>query len=187
MAAVRDSLTSGAEASPRVGRGVRQPAPADFLIRPVPVLAGAALVLNDHVLKARYGDVITGKLSDAAGLVFAPLLLLAIVELVRAARRAPWPIRFRDLVAVLVLVGGALVVTKLSPSSARIVGDVGGGLRFPIRGTFDRVTITHDTTDLWMLPALAIAWLEAAAVISWRRSASRSLPCTRTSSCADSI
>ncbi|MGB3547731.1 MAG: hypothetical protein WBA17_12195, partial [Saprospiraceae bacterium] len=33
------------------------------------------LLLNDHILKAAYGNVLTGKLSDFAGVLILPLLL----------------------------------------------------------------------------------------------------------------
>jgi hypothetical protein len=150
-------------------RSVRIAIPGDFLLRPVPIVAGLLLVLNDHFLKGRFGDAITGKLSDAAGLVFIPLLMLSIVELVRAARHARWHITFRDLAASVVVVGGALVAAKLSPSIAHAFGGVGALARFPFTGRFDAVTITHDPTDLWTLPALAIAWFQGAVVIRRRR------------------
>lgn len=36
------------------------------------------LVLNDHLLKSTYGNFLTGKLSDAAGIILLPLLMLYI-------------------------------------------------------------------------------------------------------------
>src|SRR5438045_2459919 len=61
---------------------------ADALLEPTPLAAIALLLLNDHALKARWPGVVTGKLSDAAGLVFFPLLLRVVVVAV-APRVAP--------------------------------------------------------------------------------------------------
>lgn len=57
--------------------------PLTLLLRPVPVLALVLLVLNDHVLKASgvVPNAITGKLSDFAGLLFFPLLLVTLLNL----------------------------------------------------------------------------------------------------------
>ena len=53
------------------------------LAHPGSVLALVVLVLNDHVLKQAWPGPVTGKLSDVAGLVVAPLLLAGP----RSARR----------------------------------------------------------------------------------------------------
>lgn len=165
-------------------RQARQALPGGLLVRPVPIVAGVVLTFNDHVLKAQIGDTITGKMSDAAGLVFVPLLLLALVELGRAACRVAWPITYRDVTCVVLIVGGALVSAKLSVPVAHVLGDVGGVLRYPFRGRFNAVTITHDPSDLLTIPALAVAVLEGASVIRWRGSVARR-SCARSPTSAD--
>ena len=62
-------------AAPRIRR------PGDLLLHPIAVLAVAVLVINDHVLKGLAPGLLTGKLSDLAGLLFFPLLLASVVEL----------------------------------------------------------------------------------------------------------
>lgn len=70
------------------------PAPVvagQVLLEPGCLVAMAVLVVNDHWLKARFGPdprwgLVTGKVSDVAGLVFFPLLLVSLVELVELAR-----------------------------------------------------------------------------------------------------
>ena len=52
-----------------------------WLGHPATVIALLVLVVNDHVLKAAYPGWVTGKLSDAAGLVLAPPLLAAVLGL----------------------------------------------------------------------------------------------------------
>ena len=62
-----------------------RPQAGDALLHPLRVGAVAVLVVNDHLLKAAYPGLITGKLSDVAGLVFFPLLLVGLAEVVLAA------------------------------------------------------------------------------------------------------
>lgn len=57
-----------------------------LLLRWPYVLAVAALALNDGVLKGSSPSLLTGKLSDFAGLFFAPVLMLTIVEIVPLMR-----------------------------------------------------------------------------------------------------
>ncbi len=62
----------------------RRPIPGDALLQPLALGAIAVLLLNDHVFKAVAPGLVTGKLSDIAGLVFFPLLLVAVAELALA-------------------------------------------------------------------------------------------------------
>ncbi len=160
---------------------MRREMPGDLLLRPVPLLAVGLLVLNDHWLKRVFADGVTGKLSDIAGLVFVPLLIVAIVELVRAAFRVEWRATTRTLGVSVVAVGIIFAAAKVSPATAHLFGDVLGAVRYPVRGDLDRVVIAHDLSDLVALPALAIAWLDGLRGYRLRRSASRLRPCTRTS------
>lgn len=59
-----------------------RPTAGDGLLRPMPLIAIALLVANDHVFKAAAPGLLTGKLSDFAGLAFFPLLIVALVEVV---------------------------------------------------------------------------------------------------------
>lgn len=63
--------------------------PARAVLHPAWILAVAILVVNDHVLKpAAFAEPLTGKLSDFAGLFFAPVLLAAILGV--KSRRGLW-------------------------------------------------------------------------------------------------
>jgi hypothetical protein len=147
---------------------MREALPGDLLLRPLPIAAGLLLALNDHVLKANVGGWLTGKLSDAAGLVFVPLLLLGLLELGRFACRLTWSITYRDVVIVASLVAGALVTAKLSVPAAHLFGVVLGAVTFPFRGRFGVVAIAHDPSDLLMLPAVLLAAVDAGQVIRLR-------------------
>ena len=147
----------------------------------MPIVAVAVLALNDRVLKHDFGNALTGKLSDVAGLVFLPLLMVAIVELSRSVRHVEWRASARTLGVSLVSVGLVFACAKVSPAIAHLCGDLLGYVRYPVRRSFERVTITHDVSDLVALPALLFAWFDGSRAIRLRRFASHRRPCTQTS------
>ena len=55
--------------------------PGSSLLKPCVLAAMILLVLNDHVLKSAIGNAVTGKLSDFAGLLFFPVLLHGILQI----------------------------------------------------------------------------------------------------------
>lgn len=114
------------------------------------VAAFAVLVLNDHVLKVACPSVVTGKLSDFAGLFLFPVVCGAF-----AGSRA------RVVAHGAALLGGALfAVCKLSPEAAAWM-------------SAHVARTTCDPTDLVALPMLALGARHAAAtdladVARWR-------------------
>jgi hypothetical protein len=89
--------------------------PADGLLDPIPLLALATLVLNDQVLKGLWPGVVTGKLSDLAGLVVAPLALQASWEIgTWLAGRWKGP-SLTVLAAAIVIVGAAFAAIQILP------------------------------------------------------------------------
>lgn len=167
--------------------------PVRRVAHPVAVAALLVLVVNDHVLKAAWGGPVTGKLSDVAGLLLFPALLvdvLAIIERRRTGRRLPDP---RDgtraalrpdraaTVAVLATAVGFTVV-KTSPGAAEVAGWVLAGIQHPLTllrsvGTGAGVgllpstpaPIVVDGTDLVALAALVPAWFLARGPAATRR------------------
>ena len=153
--------------------GPTAPARADGLVHPVPIAAIAGLVLNDHWAKYAFPGVVTGKLSDVAGMIFFPLLLQALVELVD--RRKP----FRPQRSVLVgsAVATALVfgATNLSATAAEAYRVGLGALQWPFRAglavlsgaavpELARVHLTQDPTDVITVPFVLVA-----VAVGWRR------------------
>ena len=65
----------------------RRLSPGDLIIHPIAPFSLFVLTLNDRFRKEHYGNVITGTLSDIAGLVFFPLLLISLIEMARKALR----------------------------------------------------------------------------------------------------
>ena len=85
-------------------RAVRRILPGVVLLHPVAFVALAILVLNDQWWKAAWPGTLTGKASDAAGLVLAPLVFVAAIELLRSRGAAPF------VPSGPLIVGGALAV-----------------------------------------------------------------------------
>ncbi|MEO3741922.1 hypothetical protein [Plantactinospora sp. B5E13] len=130
-----------------------------WLGSPVSLLAVVVLVVNDHVGKAAHPGLVTGKLSDVAGLLFAPALL-AVVLAGLLPRLAPTPLA----VTALTTVGVVFTVVKAAPVGAATASVLWSVLSGPS-------VVLADRTDLAALPALGVAW--------WTYTRARRRPATR--------
>lgn len=141
--------------------------PGGALVHPVPLVAIAVLVVNDHVLKGRAPGLVTGKLSDFAGLVFFPLLLEALVEGARTlAGRFRGPSRALGLACV-GLTGCGFAWVKTTHLGVETYGLVLGLLQSPFRAVahafgfgagpaFVPAGIVRDPSDLAACLALVV-------------------------------
>lgn len=120
----------------------RRGAPARALLHPLWLGALAVLATNDHLLKGSglLPGVVTGKISDFAGLVVAPVLLAAILGV--RTRRA--------FVVCHMAVGIVFAAIQLSEAAAAAMTFATGLVGHPW-------VITRDPTDLAALPALALS------------------------------
>jgi tetratricopeptide (TPR) repeat protein len=130
--------------------------PFDEALAPVPLLCLVVLVINDRVLKASVPGALTGKLSDLAGLAVAPLVLTAAVDtLLYAAARlgAPvdWTLRRWKLIAAIGATAAVFVAVKVWSPASTALADL-------LAAIFGQARIVTDPTDLFTLPALAVAW-----------------------------
>ena len=120
---------------------VIRPAPA--LLSPLWLIALALLLANDRWLK--YADLapgwLTGKLSDLAGMIVAPVLLAVLLGVRRRG----------GLLACHVAVAVVFSAIKLSPACAQAWSWSMGLLGYPW-------TIVLDPTDLLALPMLLLSW-----------------------------
>lgn len=117
--------------------------PARALLTPTWVVALAVLVANDHWLKGSglIPGVLTGKLSDFAGMLVAPVLLAALLGL--RSRRG--------LALAHAAVGLVFAGIQLSPGFAAQWSALMGLVGHPW-------AITCDPTDLIALPFLGLSW-----------------------------
>lgn len=137
------------------------------LRHPAAVLALATWIVNDHWAKAQYPGAVTGKLSDVAGLLVFPLLLVAILDAPRwlLGRADDSPVRSheRRLLACIVATGACFSAINLWPAAAQAwAWGLGAGqwvlAGLPARGPIP-ASVTLDPTDLAALPCLGLAWL----------------------------
>ena len=132
----------------RIGTSLRA------LASPVSVVGLQVLVLNDHVLKQAWPGVVTGKLSDVAGLVVAPLLLTVGLAAVGLRRPCTW---------ACALTAAGFTAVKVSTAAAAVVGGWWSLTGFP-------TVMRADPTDLLALPAVPLAWLGTAGSVGNGRS-----------------
>lgn len=130
--------------------------PFEEALAPVPLLCLVVLVVNDRVLKAEVPSVVTGKLSDLAGLAVAPLVLTAAIDCVlfaaaRLGAPVDWTLRRWKLRASIAVTGAVFAAVKLWPEASRALADA-------LAAVFGQARIMTDPTDLLTLPALAVAW-----------------------------
>ena len=163
--------------------------PGDLLLSPWAIGAIVLLVVNDHVLKWRFGGVLTGKLSDVAGVFLLPLLTLAIVEVGLALAGRPWLSGRGRVIA-------HVAVTGVGFTAVKTVGPVGdayehavGALRKAVTFSADPVApilVYRDATDLVVLPVLALTFLaarRAGRAVSRGASRRRGTPARATAGC----
>lgn len=123
--------------------------PGKLLCHPAVLVAVAVVAINDHLLKGSglLPGVVTGKLSDVAGLFFFPVLVAVLFYL--AVRLAGLESRFWRRPQV--LVDAAVVVTVAGFTAVNVVEPV-NAVAAQVWGVF-----TMDPTDLFCLPMVVVA------------------------------
>jgi hypothetical protein len=150
-------------------RAVKPPdrASGSLLLYPLSLMSVAVLLLNDHVLKAAAPGVITGKLSDVAGLVFFPLLLVSVLEIV-ALRRRWQPSRGPMVLWSIAATAVVFILVKTTATGASVYAWTLGVAQWlvslgPLVGRSpEPVVVVADPTDLLAVPAVLAAWWIAA-------------------------
>jgi hypothetical protein len=141
------------------------PIPGDALLHPAALLSIAVLVVNDHVLKAAWPGLVTGKLSDFAGMVFFPLLMVAVMELCLSALARRPVLSHRHLELSIVATGVVFAGVKLVPEVNSAFAWLLGAAQW-LAGVFLGGTTLHlapteivpDTSDIIALPLLALSY-----------------------------
>lgn len=121
------------------------PARLRFFTHPIPLGAVLVMALNDHWWKFKYGNFLTGKLSDFCGIFYFPIFLLALLIVIDEIFE--WHrftlTRFSSLVAI-AFGDFLLILIKVSPQAARAIEDVFNNYLFSIQ-------LIQDPTDLLAL------------------------------------
>ena len=132
----------------------RDALPIGEALHPVTLAAVALLLLNDWVLKPRFrGSFVTGKLSDIAGLVFAPVVLSAAIGMVlwlakKLGARVEPTLTHRRLILCCAATALGFAVVKLYPPVGDVVARmIGHGASF-----------YPDWTDVLCTPCVLIAY-----------------------------
>lgn len=141
-------------------------------LHPVALLSLVTLVLNDHWAKARFSNALTGKLSDVAGLVLVPVVIVSTVELVRGRALSR---RWLAVSIACALTGALFALCKGTHFGAELYRAHFGSLRAPLDHLISwvsgapapspnvRVAFEQDPTDLYALFALMIPlWITRA-------------------------
>jgi len=139
----------------------------DALLHPVPLAALALLLVNDHVLKASHPGWLSGKLSDVAGLVLLPFVLLAAWDLLRLARPQLPAAGPRAALLCVICVMVAFTAIKVVPLGSELYQVGLGGVQWPFRAVaalgaaeplpgLAPVQLTRDLSDLLVLPAALV-------------------------------
>jgi hypothetical protein len=143
--------------------------PADALLHPLALAALVLLILNDHLLKDMAPGPLTGKLSDVAGLVVLPLIILGAWELAMAPLGRWFGPTRPALIGSIAIAGAAFAAIKLSGDGAEMYRMGMGLARWPIDAFLaagggapppepGRVRLVQDVSDMICLPALLLAW-----------------------------
>jgi hypothetical protein len=123
--------------------------PVGEALHPIALAAVLVLVINDWLLKPRWHDWVTGKLSDVAGLAFAPVVLSAVIGLALRLAGAKDPsLSHRRLVACCVATAAGFAAVKLcAPVRDHLAQLIGHHAEF-----------YPDLSDLLTLPAVLVSY-----------------------------
>ena len=135
------------------------------------VVALIVVVVNDHFLKAACPGFLTGKLSDFAGLVFAPLFLQAAWEMAMAADGKDHRPSLTVLSSMVVVCAVLFAAIKTNDQIGDFYRLAMGVARWPFRAAATwingektpsvlLVKLARDPTDLMALPMVLVAlWI----------------------------
>jgi hypothetical protein len=140
--------------------------PLTLLVRPWPVVALVVLAANDHVLKGAglLPTWLTGKLSDFAGLLFFPLLLVTLLNLAfdgvggvlrRPLRQAS--ASSLQLVVACLFTGAFFSAVQIHEPVAELYARATAALAFWSTSTTAEVTM--DPTDIAAVPMVVVAFV----------------------------
>jgi len=142
------------------------------MLRPWVLVSLALLIINDHGLKGRGPEWLTGKLSDFAGLLFFPTLLLLISAFPSRAPLRPRRERLKLVVCCLVT-GVVFLGVKVWPPATDAYSWALSILQWPWDGVsamwagmplppLSTIAVVRDPSDLWALSSVGLCFILSA-------------------------
>ncbi len=113
------------------------------------LIALMLVVMNDYLIKASpFAGLVSGKISDFAGMYFLPMLVADLLLMFSRSRR-----QANESMILAMIVSSALVVAiKLSPLAGQLCAEC-----FAVAGI--KARFVSDATDLFSLAMLPLAYL----------------------------
>jgi hypothetical protein len=132
--------------------------PGDVLLHPAILVSIVLLLLNDFYLKSAHPGPLTWKLSDFAGLAFAPALVFSIGEAGASVfRRGPALASASGIWLSAAFTATVFALLKLVPGVGDLAARANDLLLAPVAGTRGPTVFIPDPTDLLALPAVLIS------------------------------
>jgi hypothetical protein len=122
--------------APSAGAEIRndkdEPRGAEAILHPVMMASIAILLINDHILKEHIGGVVTGKLSDLAGLSYFPVLLYGVFITLLPVRRSSARVRRGALLTAASVTALVFAAIKTIPAATQVYCVGLGLLQWPL-------------------------------------------------------
>jgi hypothetical protein len=146
-----------------------RPVVGELLLHPVALTAVAVMIMNDHYAKAHFSGMVTGKVSDFAGLVYFPLLVASLIDAGSRAIRGRAALSQGILVLSVAVTGIVFAFAKTTMLGAEAFRTTWTIINWPLRALmFGYASSCHvhfvaDATDLVAVPMLLVAYF-----VGWR-------------------
>lgn len=133
---------------------------APYFFHPLILSSVLLLIVNDHFFKYKFPGLVTGKLSDFAGVFFVPFFLCAIFNIGKNTHsklcKRPSKSKFnsKQYVGSLILIFIPFVLIKTVPLANEIYQQVFWLIKIPVHNVMD-------ATDLWAVTMIFPGYLFA--------------------------
>lgn len=119
-----------------------------YLMHPFILAALILTALNDHYLKYKFNNFLTGKISDFAGLFFFPLLLCALFDFIKAPLREHQILNQKKIIIFIILTDFLFMIFKYSMLREYLIEAL-------------KIQIISDYSDLWAFTVNGLTYVFA--------------------------
>lgn len=142
--------------------------PGDAITHPLALGALVVLAVNDHFLKQAFPGIVTGKLSDAAGLILVPFYLAGSAEILAWLAGRQWRVSLRGFAVLALATGIGFAAVKVIAEATGLYEQTLGVAQWAITAPLALfggspiasprpVALVADPSDLLALPVLGLA------------------------------